>query len=68
MSDKTTEQVAALLAQFRAAEGPGGAPPSYSQRAKRSEILDELQELVGLGGKMVTENDILKRADQPVGK
>jgi len=30
-------------------------------------VLEELQELVGLGGRMVMEKDILRRAEQIVG-
>lgn len=32
--------------------------------ARRDQVLDELQDLVGLAGKMVMENDIIRRAEK----
>ncbi len=34
---------------------------------RRTEIMDELQDAVGLNGKMVTDRDILKRAERVMG-
>jgi hypothetical protein len=36
------ERLTALMEQFRALETSGSALPSYAQRSKRSEVLDEL--------------------------
>ncbi len=54
--------VKSLLAQVAAVDQAIAASPGYVLRARRSEILDELQDAVGLNGKMVTERDILDRA------
>ena len=51
------EQLAALLERFRRAPSS-----TMADRAARDQLLDELQEAVGLSGKMVTEADILRRA------
>lgn len=60
-------RLTALFAQFREIEKSIANSPSYALRSQRSEILDELQDVVGLGGKMVTEKDILKRAAELLG-
>jgi hypothetical protein len=49
------------LQQLQAA-GPKADP------AKRDQLLDELQDLVGLAGKMVMENDIVRRAKKLLGE
>ena len=44
-------------------EGLGVSGGAFNpNQAKRDQVLDELQELVGLGGKMVMEKDIILRA------
>ena len=53
--------VASLLARFRAASGS-----TSGDRAARGDLLDQLQEAVGLSGKMVTEADILRRAERMI--
>jgi hypothetical protein len=53
------KQLASLGHRFRQAPGS-----TTSDRAARGQLLDELQEAVGLAGRMVTEADILRRAEQ----
>jgi hypothetical protein len=60
-------QVAALMAQFTALEKAGAANPGHADHWRRSELLDELQDAVGLAGKMVTDQDILRRAARVIG-
>ena len=52
-------QLASLVARFRQASGSTPA-----DRTARGELLDQLQDAVGLSGKMVTEADILRRAER----
>ncbi len=56
MDDK---QLASLVARFRQASGS-----TTTDRAARDQLLDQLQDAVGLSGKMVTEADILRRAEK----
>ncbi|HSV13974.1 MAG TPA: hypothetical protein VLI90_06915, partial [Tepidisphaeraceae bacterium] len=51
------ERIAALMKQLQT--------PGLDQ-AKRDQTLDELQDLVGLAGKMVMEQDIVRRAKKIV--
>ncbi len=51
------QRLAALLKEFRAIK-----PGTDSDR--RDQLLDEMQDLVGLAGKMVMENDIIRRAEK----
>ena len=60
-------RVAALMQQFTALEQAGAAKPGHPDHWRRTELLDELQDAVGLGGKMVTDADILKRAARVIG-
>ncbi len=53
------KQLASLLERFRQASGS-----TTTGRAARDGLLDELQEAVGLSGKMVTEADIIRRAEK----
>ena len=53
------KQLAALLGRYRQAPNS-----TMVDRAARDQLLDELQEAVGLSGKMVTEADILRRAQR----
>lgn len=53
------EQLASLVARFRRASGS-----TTTDRAAKDQLLDELQDAVGLSGKMVTEADILRRAEK----
>ncbi len=55
------KRVAALKDQFHRASSA-----TEEGRAARDQVLDELQDAVGLSGRMVTERDILRRADQLV--
>ena len=48
-----------LIEQYRRAPAATAA-----DRAQRDQMLDELQDAVGMSGKMATENDILRRADK----
>ncbi len=57
-------QVSTLMDQFTALEQAGAATPGHADHWRRTELLDELQDAVGLAGKMVTDRDILKRAGQ----
>ena len=54
-----SEQLASLVQRFRQASGS-----TTPDRAARDQLLDELQEAVGLSGKMVTEADIIRRAER----
>ena len=53
------ENVAVLLEKFQQA-----AATTAADRMTRDQLLDELQDAVGLSGKMVTEKDIIRRAEQ----
>jgi hypothetical protein len=45
--------------------GVGGAGTAGSlDHVKRDQVLDEIQDIVGLSGKMVMDRDIIKRATQ----
>jgi hypothetical protein len=55
--DKTS--LAALVDQFKRASAE-----TTADRASKDRLLDELQEAVGLSGKMVTESDIIRRAEK----
>jgi hypothetical protein len=52
-------RLALLMEQFRRASGATAA-----ERAARAQLLDELQEVVGLSNKMSTENDIIRHAEK----
>ena len=54
-----SEQLASLVERFRKASGS-----TTTDRAARDQLLDQVQEAVGLSGKMVTEADILRRAER----
>jgi hypothetical protein len=58
------QKVAALLTEFRKLESAGAGKSDHPQHEKRNELLDELQDAVGLGGKMVMEGDITRKADK----
>jgi hypothetical protein len=53
------DNLAILLEKFRKA-----ASTTTSDRAAKDQLLDELQDAVGLSGKMATEKDIVRRAEQ----
>ena len=53
------KRLAILMEQFQHASGA-----TTADRTARGQLLDELQEAVGLSGKMVTEVDILRRAEK----
>lgn len=57
-------RVAALVERFRSLEAAGAAKAGHADHWKRNEVLEELQDAVGLGGRMVMEKDILKRAEE----
>jgi hypothetical protein len=61
------DHLAALVRQFKALEADGAANGSHTDHEKRNEVLDELQDLVGLAGRMVMERDILRKAEQLLG-
>jgi len=52
------DRLATLLKQFQSAPSATAA-----DRAARDQLLDELQESVGLAGKMVTEQQVVRRAE-----
>ncbi|CAN5620635.1 hypothetical protein BH10PLA1_BH10PLA1_18750 [soil metagenome] len=60
------QQVAALAEEFKRLEAAGASKYGHRDRNRRNEVLDELQDAVGLNGKMVMERDILKRAQEIV--
>ena len=51
--------LAVLVEQFKSASATTAA-----DRATKDRLLDELQEAVGLSGKMVTESDVIRRAEK----
>ncbi len=53
------KELALLLERFRQASGS-----TTPDRAARDQLLDQLQDAVGLSGKMVTESDIIRRAEK----
>ena len=55
------KRIADLLDKFRHASGS-----TTIDRTARDQLLDELQEAVGLSGKMVTEADIVRRAEKAI--
>lgn len=57
-------KLAGLLSQFKFLEAAGAGKPGHAEHDKRNELLDEMQDAAGLGGKMVMERDILRRAEQ----
>jgi hypothetical protein len=59
----TPDQIRNLLHQFKALESAGAGSSSHADHDKRNQLLDELQDAVGLGGKMVMERDIVKKAE-----
>jgi hypothetical protein len=58
------QRVRALMEQLQ--QLPPAGPKA--DPAKRDQLLDELQDLVGLAGKMVMENDIVRRAKHLLGE
>jgi len=58
-ADSNRDRVKALMDEFRRLKADPKADP-----ARRDQVLDELQDLVGLAGKMVMENDIVRRAER----
>ena len=58
------KRVTLLLEQFRQIPSAGATP---ADRLQRDQLLDELQDVVGLSGKMVTERDIIQRAQSMLG-
>ena len=51
------KRLAVLMEQFEKASST-----TTADRAAKDQLLDELQDAVGLSGKMVTESDIIRRA------
>ena len=60
------QRAAALVEQVRAMELAGAAKPGHADHWRRTELMDELQDVVGLQGKMVTDADIMKRAERVI--
>jgi hypothetical protein len=59
-----SSRVIALIEQFRQIPAAGA---TSADRLRRNELLDEIQDVVGLSGKMVTERDIIQRAQSMLG-
>jgi hypothetical protein len=51
--------LAALLEEFRRA-----ATATAADRRAKDQLLDELQDAVGMSGQMTTERDIIRRAEK----
>jgi hypothetical protein len=64
VEESTLKRVSALLLAFRELENSGASRSDHPSHEKRNQLLDELQDAVGLEGRMVMERDILKRADK----
>lgn len=58
-----TAKLATLLAEFKKLEAAGAGRMGHADNDKRNQLLDEMQDLAGLAGKMVMERDILKKAE-----
>lgn len=58
------KRLAAMVAELNTLEAAGAAKASHPDHARRDELWEELQQMVGLGGKMVMERDIMRRASQ----
>ena len=58
-ANSDVNQLAALLEKFKQASSATSA-----DRTARDELLDQLQDAAGLGGRMVTEADIVRRAEK----
>jgi hypothetical protein len=56
------QRVAALMAELNKLQASKADPD------RRDQVLDELQDLVGLAGKMVMENDIVRKAKKILGE
>ena len=54
-----TKRLAVLMERFKHASGA-----TTADRTAKDQLLDELQEAVGLSGKTVTESDIIRRAEK----
>ena len=54
------QKVVTLMEKFQQLQAAG----SKADPAERDQVLDELQDAVGLAGKMVMENDIVRRAQR----
>ena len=54
-----TKRLAILMQQFQQAPHA-----TTAERMARDQLLDELQDFVGLSGKMVTQDDIIRRAER----
>jgi len=54
-----TARLAQLMEQFRRASNA-----TTADRASKDQLLDELQEVVGLANTMSTERDIIRRAEK----
>jgi len=58
-----TVRLAALLAEFKKLEAAGAGRVGHADNDKRNNVLDEMQDVAGLAGRMVMERDILKKAE-----
>ena len=58
-----TDRLAALLAEFKKLEAAGAGRTGHADMDRRNNLLDEMQDVAGLAGKMVMERDILKKAE-----
>jgi hypothetical protein len=54
-----SKQLATLLEQYKRASSA-----SAGDRSAKDQLLDQLQDAVGLSGRMATESDILRRAEK----
>lgn len=57
------EQLKALVQTYKQLH----ASTAYADQRKSDEVLDELQDAVGLAGRMVTDKDILRAAGKLLG-
>ena len=53
------QRLATLVAQFKRASAA-----TTLDRSQKDQLLDELQDAVGLSGKMATESEIVRRAEK----
>ena len=58
-NNDAAKQLAGLIERFKKASSATAA-----DRAVKDQLLDELQDAVGLSGKMATEADILRRGEK----
>ncbi len=58
------QRLAAMLDQFEKLEAGGAAKAGHPEHDRRNQLLDEMQDAVGMAGKMVMEGDITAAGEE----